>query len=227
MIILVLIGTVFVIIWDMIYWRISLNLVLLLLLMNFASGFKLELMYLSLIVSIRLSLTHLHSFQLLVLLPLLVDITFFVCNNKMNPLNLKYSSEIMVKDFLKMPNLHMLIKWKGLSLTRKMTLRTFGELLIMISTKVYMLYLFYSTAWRCCLLHLMKQNCLWKTFSMNSNLDDSGISLPAFSSRTHLKLHKFFITPKLVKKVKTNLDLVLTVFQWWFERNVNQNFHTY
>ena len=62
---------------------------------------------------------------------------------------------------------------------------------------------------------------------MNSNLDDSGISLPAFSSRTHLKLHKFFVTPKLVKKVKTNLDLVLIVFQWWFERNVNQNFHTY
>ena len=50
-------------------WRISLNLVLLLLLVNFVRGFRLELMYISLIKNIRPSLTHLHVFQLLVLLP--------------------------------------------------------------------------------------------------------------------------------------------------------------
>ena len=49
--------------------RISLNLVLLPLLVNFVSGFRLELMYISLIVSIRSNLTHLHGFQQLVLLP--------------------------------------------------------------------------------------------------------------------------------------------------------------
>ena len=43
--------------------------VLLLLLVNFVSGFRLELMYISLIVSIRSNLTHLHGFQQLVLLP--------------------------------------------------------------------------------------------------------------------------------------------------------------
>ena len=43
--------------------------VLLLLLMNFVIGFRLELMYISLIENIRSSLTHLHGFQLLVLLP--------------------------------------------------------------------------------------------------------------------------------------------------------------
>ena len=48
---------------------ISLSSVLLLLLVNFVSGFRLELMYLSLIVSIRSNLTHLHGFQLLVQLP--------------------------------------------------------------------------------------------------------------------------------------------------------------
>ena len=48
--------------------RISLNSVLLLLLVNFVSGFRLELMYISLIESIRSSLTHLHGFHLLVLL---------------------------------------------------------------------------------------------------------------------------------------------------------------
>ena len=44
-----------------------------------------------------------------------------------------------------------------------------------------------------------------KNFSKNSNLDDSGISLSVFSSRTNLKLH-VSITPKMVKKVITNLD---------------------
>ena len=45
-----------------------------------------------------------------------------------------------------------------------------------------------------------------KNFSKNSNLDDSGISLPVFLSRTNLKLHTISITPKMVKKVITNLD---------------------
>ena len=49
--------------------RISLNLVFLLLLVNFVSGFRLELMYISLIENIRSSLIYLHGFQLLVLLP--------------------------------------------------------------------------------------------------------------------------------------------------------------
>ena len=47
----------------------SLNSVLLLQLVNFVSGFRLELMYISLTVSITSSLTHLHGFQLPVLLP--------------------------------------------------------------------------------------------------------------------------------------------------------------
>ena len=42
---------------------------------------------------------------------------------------------------------------------------------------------------------------------MNSNLDDSGISLPVFPSRTNLKLHNISVTSKMVKKVVMNLDL--------------------
>ena len=57
----VLIGMVFVIISEMFHGKISLNSVLLLLLVNFVSGFRLELMYISLIVNIRTSLTHLHG----------------------------------------------------------------------------------------------------------------------------------------------------------------------
>ena len=42
-------------------------------------------------------------------------------------------------------------------------------------------------------------------FSENSNLEDSGNSLPAFSSWTNLKLHIIPVTPTLVKKVIINL----------------------
>ena len=46
-----------------------------------------------------------------------------------------------------------------------------------------------------------------ENFSMNSNLDDSGISLSVFPSRTNLKLHNISVTPKMVRKVVTNFDL--------------------
>ena len=52
-----------------IHGRITLSSVLLLLLKNFVSGFRLELMYISLIENIKSSITHLHGFQVLVLLP--------------------------------------------------------------------------------------------------------------------------------------------------------------
>ena len=52
-----------------------------------------------------------------------------------------------------------------------------------------------------------KAKLLAENFSKNSNLDDSGISLPVFSSRTNLKLHNISVTPKMVKKVITKLDL--------------------
>ena len=45
-----------------------------------------------------------------------------------------------------------------------------------------------------------------KNFSKNSNLDDSNISLPVFPSRTDMKLHKISVTPKMVKRLITNLD---------------------
>ena len=46
-----------------------------------------------------------------------------------------------------------------------------------------------------------------ENFSKNSNLDDSGVSLPVFPSRTNLKLHNISVTPKMVRKVLMNLDL--------------------
>ena len=46
-----------------------------------------------------------------------------------------------------------------------------------------------------------------ESFPKNSILDDSGISLPVFLSRTNLKLHIVSVTPKMVKKVIMKLDL--------------------
>ena len=94
---------------------------------------------------------------------------------------------IIAKGFLNVPSLHILIKQKHPSLPRNLALRTFGKLPIVFSTKVNLLYLLYSMARRFCLLHLIKQNYLLEIF-WNSNLDDSGISLPVFPSRTNLKL---------------------------------------
>ena len=132
--VLVLIETVFVIFWQMFHGRISLNSALLLLLVNFVNGFKLQLMYIYLIINTRSTLTPLHGFQLLVLLPYLFN----------GPEVLPSASD--------------------------------------------------------------KAKLFAKKFSENSNFHDSDISLPAFPSRTNLKLHNISVTPKMIKKVIMNLD---------------------
>ena len=51
-----------------------------------------------------------------------------------------------------------------------------------------------------------KEKLFAENFSKNSNLDDSSIFLFVFPSRTNRKLHNISLSPKLVKKVMTNLD---------------------
>ena len=59
-----------------------------------------------------------------------------------------------------------------------------------------------------------------ENFSLNSNLDDSGVSLSVFPSRTNLKLYNISVTLKMVRKVLMNLDLSKAsgpdCIQWWF-----------
>ena len=69
--------------------RICLKSVLLLLLVNFVDGFRLQLILISLNVNVKSSLTYLRGFHLLVLLSELIEITFFICTNRINLLNLK------------------------------------------------------------------------------------------------------------------------------------------
>ena len=99
----------------------------------------------------------------------------------------------------------MLIKQKSPLLPRNLALMTSGGLLIVFSTKVNLLYLLYSMGRRCCLLHLIKQNCWLKIFLWTLILM-TGVSLPVFPSRTNLKLHNIPVTPKMVIKVVMNLD---------------------
>ena len=54
-------------------------------------------------------------------------------------------------------------------------------------------------AWRCCLLHLIKQSCLLKTFLRT-------LILMTQVSIYFLKLHNISLTLKMVKKVITNFD---------------------
>ena len=42
-----------------------------------------------------------------------------------------------------------------------------------------------------------------KNFSMNSTLDDFGISFPVFPSRTNLKLYNTYVTPRFIPKFKS------------------------
>ena len=65
-----------------------------LLLGKFLSGFRSELMYISLIENIMSSLTHLHAFQLLVLLPQFKEIIFSACTKRINLLILKFRQAI-------------------------------------------------------------------------------------------------------------------------------------
>ena len=101
----------------------------------------------------------------------------------------------------------MLRKQKSPLLPRNLAPGTVGKLLIVFWTKVNLLYLLYWTAWRCCLLDLIKQNYLLKTaLRILILMALVSLCLPVFPSRTNLKLHEISITPNMVKEVIPSLD---------------------
>ena len=51
----------------------------------------------------------------------------------------------------------------------------------------------------CCLLLLIEQNCILKTF-LKALIDNSSSFLPVFPSRTNLRLHNVSVTPSWLKK---------------------------
>ena len=105
--------------------------------------------------------------------------------------------------FLKLPNLHMLLKQKIPSLLRNFALRiSLWEIANGVLNKV-------KSAIPClfCTLEMLSfASDKAKLFVENSNLDASGISLPVFPSRTNLKLNNISVTLKMIKKVGMNLN---------------------
>ena len=99
----------------------------------------------------------------------------------------------------------MLGKQNNLSLPRNSVLKTFGRLLIMFSKKGNLLYLLCSMALRCCLLLLIKQNCLQKTF-LRTLVFMTQVSLYLVSCVKVYETAHFHGTSKLVRKVIKNLD---------------------
>ena len=97
--------------------------------------------------------------------PYLTKITSFICTKRNNLLDLKFwQSCNCCKEVLETVKLSYANKTKNLSLGRQLTLVTFGELLIMFSTKVNLQYVLCLKSRRGFLLHLIKQNCLLKRF---------------------------------------------------------------
>ena len=76
---------------------------------------------------------------------------------------------------------HILIKQKSPVLPRNLALLTIGKLLIVFWTKINLLHIppQFNVS-RCCLLHLIKQNCLLKTFLITLILMTQ-VSLSLFS----------------------------------------------
>ena len=128
-------------------------------------------MYIFLTISIRSSFTHLHGFRLVVLLPQFIEITALVLLNRINLLNLRLSSDrvIIVKGFLKLPNLHMLLKKESITSQK---LGSWGFLQIANNVlnkgKSAIHSLFNNSA-------SDKAKLFAENFSKNSILDDSGI----------------------------------------------------
>ena len=100
------------------------------------------------------------------ILTFLLFCTFRLSSEAVNLLNLKQSSDrlvIIAKRFLKLPNLHILIKRKSPSLPRNLALSDSWQIVNSVA-KVNLLHICYSSLQGCCILHLIKQNCFLKTF---------------------------------------------------------------
>ena len=170
---------------------------LLLLLVNFVSGFRLELMYISLIVSIRSSPRFSDT----------CDVAISHRNHLFHLYQQNKSSKSIVK--FKQASIRCTIVLEAAKLPYATKTEEFitshiniGELLIVFS----ILPLFNGFNGPHVLSSASDKTIQFaKKFSKNFKLDDSGISLPVFPSRTNLKLH-ISITLKIVKKIIMNLD---------------------
>ena len=82
-----------------------------------------------------------------------------------------------------------------------------GPLGKLLSAKVNLIYLFYSMAWRCYLLHLINQNCLLKYF-LGTLILMIQVSFYLFSLLELIWSSVIIMSlPSWIQKATTNLDL--------------------
>ena len=150
----------------MLHGRISLNSVLLLLLVNFVSGFRLELMYIP-HQKYQVKPNSSPWFSAACAVAIIHRNHFFHLyqKDKSSESKVKFrQASNHCKRVLEAAKLAHANKTKEFITSQKLGSWTFDKLPIVFSTKVNLLYLLYSTTCGCCLLHLIKQNCLLKTF---------------------------------------------------------------
>ena len=109
-----------------------------------------------------------------------------------------------IKAIMKLPNLHMLMKLKTPSLPQNLT-QDFWRIANSVLNKGKSTIPPIFNGLEVLSSASDKAKLFAKNFRKNSNLGDSGISLPAFPSRTNLKLHNISVTPKMVKKIIKSL----------------------
>ena len=107
---------------------------------------------------------------------------------------------------MKLPNLHMLIKQESIT-SQKLGSHDFWQIANSVLNKGKSAIPPLFNGPEVLSSASDKAKLFAENFSKNSNLDDSGISLPVFPSRINLKLHNISVTPKMVKKIVINLDL--------------------
>ena len=202
---------IFVIISEMFHRRISLSSVLLLLLVNFLSRFRSELMYISLPHRKYQVKPHSSSWFSAACAAAIVHRNHFFLlhqREKSSDSKVKFRQAInRCKRVLETAKRAYSNKTKKFITSQKLGSCDFWWIAIIVfSAKVYLLYLLYSTGRSCCLLHMIKQNCLLKIFLWTLILM-TRVSLPVFPSITNLKLHNISIIRKMVRKVVMDLDL--------------------
>ena len=172
---LLLIGMVLVIIWEVFHGRISLNLGLLLLLVNFIRHHKYHVKPHSspwwFSAACAPSIAHRTQFFHL----------YQQNKSSESKLNFRQASNCCKRVF-ESAKLAYTTKTKESMTSQKLGSRVFGELVIVFSTKVNLLYLLYSMDRMCYLMHLIKQNYLLtlRTFPRNLILTNL-VSLYLFS----------------------------------------------
>ena len=170
--------------------------------MNSVSGFWLELMYISLIKSIRSSFTHLPLFSAACAAAIVHRNHFFRLyqKDKSSESKVKFrQASNHCKTILEAAKLAYDNKTKESITSQKLGSWNFWQIAnsVLNKGKSAIPPLFNVPE----VLPSASDKAKWfaENFSKNSNLDGSGISLPVFPSRTNLKLHNVSVTPTMVK----------------------------